>query len=336
MPNEQSLPQTTLGLSDRQVVAIRDVIICASDPDDGAIPLEEFRAHPPVGTPPADRFDSAVLEVDLGDGIKLGRVSDDEAERVMNACTPAGQNFAPVRQFGQRYAFYREYSLEEIGEDLYGFDDGGKLGAAIALSRLVRDHGFSYQYAARVIEHAASEPTIRPLAATQGHVAYRLQSGREWLDGPEADGLAALLQAYDPAELPPRISEALWRSEYATRMSRGDIMLFTMVSGLEALLKVGHSQLSRQFKKRASALARDLRVEGVDKDLCERAYDGRSEWVHAVRGSVDIADEKAQLWVEEASKIRDLLRAACRKAIEDPEFRQVFTDDTAIEARWPI
>lgn len=229
------------GIADRQIVAIRDVIVCATGEDDHSIPIEEFYAHPPVGTEPAERFDGAVTAVDLGDGIKLGRASDDDAERIMDACAPAGQNFSPVRQFGQRYAFYIDHSVEEATENLYGFDE--RLGVALALSRLTRDNGFSYQYAARVIEHAATEPTITPLGATEGHVVYRLPGGdREWLDAPETRELASLLEAYRSIELPPRVREALWRSEYASHMARGDIMLATIVSGLEALLKVGRGR----------------------------------------------------------------------------------------------
>ena len=45
------------------------------------------------------------------------------------------------------------------------------------------------------------------------------------------------------------------------------------------------------------------------------------------------ADERRIL--DEIAKMRDLLRAAIRRAIEDPEFRAIFTDDDALEKRWP-
>jgi len=333
--DEQPLPaDLPPGAADRQIVAIRDVIVCATGEEDHSIPLEEFYAHPPVGTDPEERFNGAVAEVDLGDGIKLGRVSDDDAERIMDACGPAGQNFSPVRQFGQRYAFYVDHSVEEATENLYGFD-ADRLGVALALSRLIRDNGFSYQYAARVIEHAATELTITPLAATEGHVVYRLHGGREWLDGEEAEALASLLAAYRSSELPPRVREALWRSEYASHMARGDIMLSTIVSGLEALLKVGRGRPENQFKQRATALAGDLGTEGVDEALCERAYAGRSDWVHASFEGAPTSEEERQRWVEDAAKMRDLLRGACRKAIEDADFSAVFRNGQTIKNRWP-
>lgn len=335
MPDEQPPPSDLLpSAADWQIVAIRDVIVCATGEDDHSIPLEEFYAYPPVGTEPAERFNGAVLEVNLGDGIKLGRVSDNDAERIMDACAPAGQNFSPVRQFGQRYAFYINHLVEKATENLYDFDID-RLGVALALSRLIRDNGFSHQYAARVIEHAGTEPTIRPLAATEGHVVYRLHGGREWLDGAEAEELASLLEAYRSIELPSRVREALWRSEYASHMARGDIMLATIVSGLEALLKVGRSRPENQFKRRAAALACDLSVEGVDEALCERAYKGRSDWVHANLEGGPGSEKERRRWIDDAAKMRDLLRVACRKAVEDNDFRAIFRNGQAINRRWP-
>jgi hypothetical protein len=167
-------------------------------------------------------------------------------------------------------------------------------------------------------------------------VVYRLPGGdREWLDAREAEELASLLAAYRSIELPPRVREALWRSEYASHMARGDIMLATIVSGLEALLKVGRGRPENQFKRRATALARDLGLEGVDEALCERAYDGRSDWVHASLDGDPGSEEKQQRWIDDAAKMRDLLRAACRKAIEDADFRAVFRNGQAIKRRWP-
>src|SRR5437763_1348259 len=54
----------------------------------------DYRANPPAGD------DS----VELADGLSLERLADDEEELVLNACTPRGHFFIPVRQFGQRYS----------------------------------------------------------------------------------------------------------------------------------------------------------------------------------------------------------------------------------------
>lgn len=338
-PRAGSEPQDGAALASG-IDRIRDITLCAAETSDSVTP-EEFRAHPPVGAP-GRLFPNAVPEVGLGDGTKLLALPRDEAEEIMTACTPRGVNFDPIRQFSQRYSFVRERTLEEIEDNYFNPDEDGKLYDALSLSRLIRDHGFSLQYTARVIDHIDGKRTIAYRASSEGNAAYRLVPGREWLDGPEAEELAILLAAKRSAELPPRLTRAMWRSEYATRIGWADVMLPTLIGGLEALLKVGRGQLTTQFKHRATALAAELEIDGIDEHLCGRMYDGRSDWVHGShvwlfgregrQGPTD-ADERQAL--EEIAKMRDLLRAAIRWAIEDPEFRAIFTDDDALEERWP-
>lgn len=325
---------------DRQIERVRDVIVCAAELDD-TVGDTEWRQHPPVGAP-LHRFESAVAAVDLGEGITLKCLPHEEADAIMDACEPRGRNYDPTRLFSQRYSFVRVRSLDEVQANLFSFDEDGKLRSALALSRLIRDNGFSLQYAARAMRRADAESVICPFSASDGSAVYRLLPGREWLDGAEAEELAALLAACRSAELPPRVAEANWRSEYATYMHWAHIMLFTIVSGLESLLKVGRGYLTAQFKERATALAHELGVEGIHEGLCARMYGGRSDWAHGSHvalfgraGAEPITDEEERNLREEIEKMRDLLRAACRRAIEDPDFRAVFTDDTAIEARWP-
>ncbi|MBW8017969.1 MAG: hypothetical protein FVQ82_17500 [Planctomycetes bacterium] len=327
--------------SGRQIDRVRDVVVCATAQGD-SVPSEEFRTHPPVGTTPRSLFENAVLEVDLGGGIALTRLSDEEAEHVMDACTPAGRNFTPVRQFGQRYSFVRKRNVEDVEDSLYAFDEDRKLRDAISLSRLIRDNGFSLQYAARVMDRADGEQVICYLLGAEDSAAYRLGPGREWLDGPEAEALASLLAAKWELDLPDRVSRALWRSEYATRIPWADVMLPTILGGLEALLKTGRGHLTEQFKKRTTAVASDVETEGIEEDLCARMYDGRSDWVHGSHvqlfgqgGGSPPTDEEARQALNDIAKMRDLLRVICRRAIEDPDFRAIFTDDKALEARWP-
>jgi len=325
----------------RQIVRVRDAIVCAAELDETASDAERHQ-HPSVGIE-RDLPENAATSVSLGEEITLTCLPTEEADAIMDACEPRGRNFDPARQFGQRYTFVRERSIEdEAGAGPAQFDEDRKLQDALALSRLIRDNGFSLQYAARVMDRADGEQVIRPFAATDGIAVYRLLPGREWLDGPEAEELAKLLDAKWSAELPARVKRAMWRAEYASWMHSADIMLLVVISGLEALLKVGYRDLTAQFKNRASALAADLGVEGISKRLCRRMYIGRSDWAHGSHvnlfgreGAPPISDEKERKLRDEIAKLRDLLRIACRKAIEDPEFRAVFTDDAAIETRWP-
>ena len=317
------------------VFHIRDVIVCASSGDD--IPLEEFRAHPPVGKMWRKDFENAVDEVDLGDGIKL--MQFEHSEEIFDACGPSGPNFNPVRQFGEQYSFVRERDSAEVEESLFGFDEDGRLQHALCLSRLVRDNGFSFQYGARVIEGPGEKRTIRPFGATDGNAAYRILEGaREWLDGNEAQVLADLLAEFHDADLPARVKEALWRSEFATRMQRIDMMVFVIVSGLEALLKVGRGRATSQFKRRVTALAAEMEVDGVDEGVCACMYDARSGWAHGHQIFFDLADpptpEEERRVKEEVALFRDVLRCAIRQAIEDADFRAIFDDDNAITERW--
>jgi hypothetical protein len=319
---------------------IRDIIICAAETTDSVTP-EEFRAHPPVGAPER-LFPNAVSEVELGDGVKLLSLPGEEADEIMNACTPCGVNFNPIRQFSQRYSFVRNRTIEEVDDSYFNPDEDGRLYDALSLSRLIRDHGFSLQYTARVVDHENGKRTIAYRASSEGAAAYRLTPGREWLDGPEAAELADLLAAQRSAELPNRVTRAMWRSEYATRIGWADVMLPTLIGGLEALLKVGRGQLTAQFKHRATAVAAELGVDGVSKSLCARMYDGRSDWVHGSHvqlfdraGGHGATDAEEQRVLHEIATMRDLLRTAVRRAIEDPEFRAIFTDNDAIEMRWP-
>lgn len=322
---------------------VRDVLVCAAEGSE-SVTTEEWEAHPPIGAP-RSLFPNAVSEVDLGEGIRLLSLPNKEAEEVVRACTPRGMNFDPARQFGQQYSFVRERTLEEIdGHDSYfNPDEDGKLYDALTLSRLIRDNGFSLQYTARVIDHGDGRRTIAYRASSEGNAAYRLGPGREWLDGAEAGELRALLDAHRTAELPPRVQRAMWRSEYATRLAWANVMLPTIIGGLEALLKIGRGYPTRQFKVRSTALAAELGIVGVDEDLCAEMYDGRSDWVHGSHvklfgreGAGAPDDSEAQRVLGQIATMRDLLRAAIRRSIEDSDFRAIFASVPAIERRWPV
>lgn len=148
------------------------------------------------------------------------------------------------------------------------------------LSRLVRDNGFSMQWAARIIEYEDGQKSAIYTPGHEGKGTYRLRRDREWLDGPEAEVLARLFAAFRGAEQPDRVGRAMWRCEYATWQRYTDVALPMMVGGLEALLGLGRSDTSRRIKNRLAAMASELGIDGVDGDLLDRMYEGRSAWVH--------------------------------------------------------
>jgi hypothetical protein len=339
------------------IVRVRDLIICVGDPSLD-VPIEEVYAHPPIGWdrhPGVDdeRFGETVHAIDLGKGIVIEDLDSDTAELVMNACTPRGHYFVPVRQFGQRYSFVKEVSLDELEQRHFAWDTDGTLDDALILSRLVRDNGYSTEYAARLIDYEDGQRCIVYVPHREDKAIYRLRRDREWLDAVEGRELADLLMAYWDCreDLPPRVRRAMWRMVYAPRIPWADIVIPILVGGIEALLKIGRRDLTEQFKKRASALAGDLEIDGFSEDLAERLYDGRSAWVHGSHvqlfssPSADAdtsadeqpdgphsSDERSAL--AEVALLQDILRGAVRRAIEYAEFRQIFiADETIVERR---
>jgi hypothetical protein len=342
------------------IVRVRDLIVCAGDPSNH-IPIEEVYAHPPIGWERHPGMDEVrapgefVDSVDLGGGIVVEELDRDTVELVMNACTPRGHYFVPVRQFGQRYSFVKEVPLDELEERHFAWDTDSTLDDALTLSRLVRDNGYSTEYAARLFDYEDGQRCVVYVLHREDKAIWRLRRDREWLDAPEGRELAALLAAYWECreELPPRVRRAMWRMAYAPRMRWADMVVPILVGGIEALLKIGRRDLTQQLKKRAPALAADVGIDGLGEDLAERLYDGRSDWVHGshvqlfagTSASVETSaeeepegpqssDERSAL--AEVALLQDVLRGAVRRAIEDAKFRQVFVADETIAERWPV
>lgn len=332
-------------------VKVRDLIVCATDSSID-VPIEEVYEHPPIGEERYPGLDDDrgefVERVELGGGITVEELDHDLAELVMNACTPRGHYFVPVRQFGQRYSFVKEVPLEEWEERHFAWDTDGTLDDALTLSRLVRDNGYSTEYAARLIDYEDGQRCVVYVPYREDKAIYRLRQDREWLDAVEGRELAALLAVYWERrdELPPRVRRAMWRMAYAPRIRWADMLVPILVGGLEALLKIGRRDLTAQFTKRAPALAADLGINGLTEDLAERLYDGRSDWVHgshvqlfagpgtaAEPGGPQEGD--AQSALTEVAMLQNVLRGAVRRAIEDSDFREVFITDESIEQRWP-
>jgi hypothetical protein len=124
-----------------------------------------------------------------------------------------------------------------------------------------------------------------------------------------------------------------------------------VISGLEALLKVGRDRLQQQFVQRTTALADELSIDGVTGEFCKRMYGARSDWVNGshvqlfgppiavIPGEPEIVEapetDEERSTVSEVAKLQDLLRVAVRRCAEDATFRATFTSDEAIRQRWP-
>lgn len=332
-------------VTEAAVVAIRDVLLC---PTGGGGDGNDYTANPPVAAPLLRRIEhSAPPAAELGRGLHIDRLDDDEAERVFKACTPRGHYFAPIKQFGQRYSFIRGIELSEWQDHPYHWDRDGVIYDALAMSRLVRDHAFSMEHAARIIDYSDGVQVISWRPGSIGAQAYTVRHERDWLSYAEAEELSRLLEAYWSVRdnLPPRVARAMWRAEYAASIRWGDVILPTLVSDLEALLKTDRRYATRQFKERATHLAAELGIASITEPWCEGIYDARSDWVHGSRvelfardphlGGGPASPTQSDVFGDIA-RVQDLLRAAVRRAIEDETFRETFATAESVRERWPV
>jgi hypothetical protein len=107
-----------------------------------------------------------------------------------------------------------------------------------------------------------------------------------------------------------------------------------IVAGLEALLKVGRAHLSSQFTQRSAALAADLAI-ALTEQIAHDAYDDRSAIVHGALVDLTQVAERTH-FINNVDLLQQTLRAAVRRAIEDPPFRALFASDAMILGQWPV
>lgn len=298
----------------------RDVLIVTTSHEAGT--FEEFKAHPPAGEP----------AVELGRGIAIERLPQDEAEAYMDACEPRGMDPPAARQFGQRYALVRHNAPDA---DQLTWDPDGAILAAVALSRLVRSNPTGAEYAVRVIDYEGGDQHLVPLSFEGRFATYVADlTARDWLDQPEAEALRELLTSYwwDEDELQERVRHALWLSEYGSRVRFVDIAWPHAVTALEALLNTDRHRLRQQFVIRASALAAELGLANIDSPFLDAAYTVRSEGVHGTRVPFH-ADPTA---AERLGRLQRLLQLALRRAIEDAAFRSIFESAASVHSRWRV
>jgi hypothetical protein len=332
---------------------VRDVLIWTSGDVD--VSTEEFTRHPPIASPPFYGLPPDVSEpLKLGRGLSIDRLSDEDAELVMNACTPRGHYFAPIRQFNQVMAFVREIDHDEWQANPFRWDTDGVIWDALSLSRLIRDNNQSTRFAARIADFEDGEQRVVYTLTSESKNVYRLRHDRDWLDRDEGVQLANLLAMYwSIDDLPSRVTRAMWRTEYASWLKWGDLALPILVSGLEALLKTEKHPATRQFTTRVPAIANELGFDGVTAELCDRMYDARSDFVHGAHVRLFAGGQEAEQAAEEETPegpeddqqerafadialLQDVLRAAMRRCFEDEDFRAIFADDDRIRSRWPV
>jgi hypothetical protein len=267
---------------------------------------------------------------DLGPGLWVGSLDQPIAKAVMNFCdaicigTPS-----PVTQYAQLYAFVRELSE---GNFLGRWDEDDRLKDCVAVSRLVHPTGTGFHYAARVgITKEGLQICRAELSGIniEAHISPTEQ--RNWLTGSEATELKDLLAGLSIAQLPKRLSNALWYHEFAFRTWYADVRWTLVCTALEALLNTSPISNKKQFYIRASQLAAELGL-ALTEDDAKIAYDVRSKLAHGQAFLYGLPQAELRIY----DHMEAVLRACIVRSIRDTRFAQVFATETDVAARWRV
>lgn len=247
------------------------------------------------------------LPVDLGRGVRLEKLPQDQAQRVMDACEPPGWNAPPAQGYGDLYAFVRQNP--PAGSTLWDPDD--RLQECIAISRLIRPTSIGFKYSA----HLRCTPDGEPKSIIPGPVdgfgayAWIVQTDCDWLEQTDVTALSELWRRTDLSSLPDRLLRAFWYHEYAARTYLAAIRWVLVTTGIEALINTGANRASKQFKVRFCALARKFAGKEVSHTKAGQAYELRSRIAHGA-GLNDLIQDHHKLY----SLLEEVLRptAICR------------------------
>ena len=327
-----------------EVVRVRDVLVV-----------------PGSGVDQGDRADLALLPrwdpdrgqwiaqpIDLGRGLSLAKLDGDEAKRVLNACSPRGHYFVPVKQFGEMYSLVLEVDPADLERRRWTWDTEGVIADALAMSRLVLDNDYSTEYAARIFDHANGEQQVMPARVPQPG-AWRVRQTPDWLTDAEAGEFRHLLSEFWAVKdaLPERVDHALWLAEYMVSVHWLDVIAPLLVVAFEAMVNTSRDLVRRQFLERVPAVTEAVGAP-LSPALSEWMYGTRSRWVHGRRVSLyrpprsetesweGPTDAEQREAVGRIAEAEDALRAVLRRCIEDSEFRAIFADDETIKERWPV
>jgi len=160
---------------------------------------------------------------------------------------------------------------------------------------------------------------------------------RDWLSLEDAEHLRRLMPWLSKDKrMHDRVQRAYWNHEYAMRSCYLDARWILVVSGLEALISIGEKNLSWQFRDRVRQLAAEFQIGFTDDDL-RASYKLRSKLVHAesfLFGLETILPKSQHNDLYQ--KLEALLRMTLRRCLLEENFGSFFSDDAAVEARWPL
>lgn len=268
----------------------------------------------------------------LSNDIWIERLDEQLAKNIQTACEPPHYKISNVEQDRHLYAFVRRLPIAEKSR----FEGLEELLAAAALSRLISPTSIGERYCAKVFHFGLKDSPIQSIQH-RGMSPDVILSGkhRDWLSFEDAKHLQKLMPWLSKDKpMHVRVHRAYWNHEYAMRSFYLDMRWVLVVSGLEALVTIGESDLGRQFRERVGQLAGEFRVDLTDDDL-RLAWTLRSKLVHAetfLYGLESRLPRSAQSELYE--KLESLLRITIRRCLLDDEFGSYFQDDEAIAKRW--
>lgn len=265
----------------------------------------------------------------LDEDIYIDRLARKLAHRIFLDCSPKGFSDA-TPQFAQLYSFIRDNAPES---PRLTWDSDERLQICIVLSRLIHPTNISFKYSARIVYENDDIQEIIPGPVT-GFGAYSWvirENCRNWLTQEEGEKTASLISAYNKANLPRRVKQALWFLEYAFRTELLDIRWPLTCMGLESLIHTDRYGSTKQFSKRLAKLALEVGITDFDEQKAEEGYSMRSHLVHGqLIGSLDEGTWNLIVSLEE------ILRGILKKSILDQSFADIFASDDIIRDKWSI
>jgi hypothetical protein len=293
-------------------------------------PVRDFVLFENGGNP----FDSRMTEyppirgrILLGGGVYIEHLPADLNRKIKSASAFRGYNWdLNMSTLPTFYGFVRDVDNPDER-----WDQSEALQLAVGLSRLCHPTSIGLEYAVRVYAPGtrfADDYVIEhSLIAGHGNQAFIPDlHGRNWLTPGYVDELPALQARFPQA--PDRIKRAAWFFEYAARTEHVPIRLTLVAAGIEALVHVEKIRSTKQFVVGAMGLARDSGITYTQEQAVD-AYDRRSRYAHG-------ASIRAVAAPPMLIALEDVLRNALRRAILDTSYGQIFNDDVAIRARFPL
>ena len=272
--------------------------------------------------------------VQLLPDLQLRRLAQNDVERYTQACESKNVNFKAYGGGGQRYAFVR-HPAPATATSLHNFDPDGVLNAALALSRYLVLNAHCTECAVRRIKGLSPRGVqIVAVRPANRFYAWAPHDGSPvYLSQQDAIDLGPLLATYLAVQgrLPPRIRHAMWFCETSFRTYFYEVGMVHVVTAFEALVKTERWRATEQFRTRVPALAREVSMTGITRRRVNDFYNRRSASVHGQPVRVTTFTTATR----ELAVMQRLLTKVLRKAIEDRDFRALFTR-AKIAARWPI